>query len=126
MVETTLLATQVAPVSQYGSGDGLYPPSSVTSRVPDATAVEGFERLLSEALPQHLPEEQLVGAFLQRQQEFNQQVAELNGSLEQRIGNPGKMLTSQLELMRSFLLVDFSAKVAGSLSQSVNRLVNIQ
>lgn len=88
---------------------------------PDPAEVDRFARALSGPLPEAAMTDQLQT----RAKEIGGALAAARG--DSRVpGHPADMLMVQAALLKSLIEVDLMAKTAGTLSQGINRLVNMQ
>jgi type III secretion system YscI/HrpB-like protein len=72
-----------------------------------------------------LPEEQLTQSIFKKQQHFTM-LLESDKPITSQVSDPQTMLAIQHGMMQATLTVDLSAKIAGSLTQTVNRLATLQ
>ena len=92
---------------------------------PDPAEVDRFARALSGPPDGTLPEAAMTDQLQTRVKEIDGALAAARG--EGRLpGHPADMLMVQAALLKSLIEVDLMAKTAGSLSQGINRLVNMQ
>ncbi|MEW9809474.1 MAG: type III secretion system inner rod subunit SctI [Candidatus Symbiodolus clandestinus] len=71
------------------------------------------------------PEKKLVDSLSQQQQRFNE-LFQVTEQAPQQLTDPGTLLAIQQGIVQATVTVELAAKVAGSLTQSVNRLATIQ
>lgn len=108
--------------------------SAVNSAMPTQTAsvmnepsteeVKSFEQLLG-ADPASFPENDIVKGLQEQQQIFDARVTQANDVMSGTL-TPQQLVQSQHHLMNAMVGVDLAAKIAGSASQSVNKLVTMQ
>lgn len=72
-----------------------------------------------------LPEKKLIKSISQQQQHFTALLASAQPT-SSRLADPQTMLAIQHGIMQATLTVDLAAKMAGSLTQTVNRLATMQ
>lgn len=72
-----------------------------------------------------LPERELITSIAQQQQRFTALLESAQPHASQ-LADPQTMLAIQHGIMQAALTVDLAAKMAGSVTQAVNRLVTIQ
>lgn len=91
---------------------------------PSADEIEKFSQVFSKSTAA-LPDESLVNAIQQQNMTVDQTYANA-WQHEGLLNKPVDMLMMQKKVLHTTGVVELTAKVAGSLSQSINKLINLQ
>lgn len=91
---------------------------------PSAEDVKSFAQLF-QAAPASFPESDIVKGLQQQQEAFDTRVNQASDLMSSSL-TPQQLVQSQYHLMNAMVGVDLAAKIAGSASQSINKLVSMQ
>lgn len=116
----------IAPVNTVTHAASTFSPASPTQKVqtPEQTEIDKFNQIMF-GTTSNTPEQRIMNVVTDHHQTM---VADLSSVSDIAQGgvSPKNFLTLQEKLMRSSIGIDFGAKVAGQLSQAVNKLVSMQ
>lgn len=116
----------IAPVNAATKVANMNSPvSSVTKApMPEQAEIEKFNQVMF-GTSSHTPEQTMVSAVAHNHQTLKTDLLPVD-SIALGEMSAGNLLGAQEQLMRSAVGVDLGAKVAGQLSQAINKLVSMQ
>ncbi|HAU3149285.1 TPA: EscI/YscI/HrpB family type III secretion system inner rod protein [Salmonella enterica subsp. diarizonae] len=98
--------------------------------VPDVKDIEEFKRMMAASQP--VPEANLVNGIQQQQELYANTIAKINSVADTdlmhgtKVDSATNLLNTQYALFNLSFNLDLTAKVAGQLSQAVNKLTTMQ